>query len=233
MATIVSKTIPGENGEYGPYLYHVQWVDGSQEWTYLGRTDAIDDPQSAVEAHPELDFEDETDDAGGSSREQTNRLPTTDELHDIDTVELDDITKRWTTDESTAEHVDEAKHAPEGWNIANDDHARSQIVKKNGSDTDIWTEKPDEIRLYDGETDAYIDLTSGEFYDGAEDRFNVEDRGDEIAYKQDGEAVAKQTKWMYYLANTDPNVVDETVREMDYEPVTQDIETFQNYNEDI
>lgn len=57
MATIVSKTIPGENGEYGPYYYHVEWVSpNEQKWTYLGPVNSTD-PAEAAANHPDLDIE--------------------------------------------------------------------------------------------------------------------------------------------------------------------------------
>ena len=47
MATIISKEIYGS----GPYYYHVEYVDGEQVWTYLGKSAEVDDPDQAAQNH--------------------------------------------------------------------------------------------------------------------------------------------------------------------------------------
>lgn len=137
-----------------------------------------------------------------SDDEQTDTM-TPEDIEDLSPEEIEELKKEW-----TAEELEE-------W----EEHMWTQngLVHDN-TQLNLWDKKG--YRLYDTDSDAYIDGITGEVHDDEQGVINRKREGDEIVYQKDGDEVARMLVWRSYLgrASEGDEEMLRPIDESDYEP---------------
>ena len=131
---------------------------------------------------------------------------TREDIEDLSPEEIENIKKEW-----EAEALEEWKGLRARFGLVYDRNAVNGWKKKG-------------YRLYDDETDAYIDGETGEIKNDTEGVFDRRLEGDEIVYSKSGEDVGRMLQWRAYLGRSSKG--DEEmllpIDESDYEPDTHE-----------
>lgn len=177
---------------YGPYRYKVEYVDGEHVWTYLGPVDGDGDAGS--------EGQDDT-----SNDEQTDSVSPED-IEDLSPEEIEELKKEWALDEERE------------WDQL--DWITKRGLAHSSHNVDWWDKQG--YRIYDTESDAYIDGITGEIHDDDAGVFGRRLDGDEIVYTKDGDEVARMLQWRAYLGRSSKGDEEmlRPIDESEYEPET-------------
>lgn len=136
---------------------------------------------------------------------------TPEDIEDLSPEEIEELKKEWTEEE-----LEEWKGRRTRFGLVHD---------KNLS---AWKKKG--YRLYDDETDAYIDGVTGEIKDDSEGVFSRRTEGDEFVYSKNGEDVGRILQWRAYLGRASPKKEEmlEAVDKSNYEHESHEVKMARN-----